>query len=186
MNALTLLLSTSPTCANHCTGCWRHQQKLVKVKVTQLCSTLCDPMNYTVHGILQARILEWLAYLLSSGSFQPRDWTGVSCLASRFFTNWAIREAQTQMRHGHKPKQPKCRWELRKQLQSCQIVWQEHRERDSRCILIKRAQNLDQADRCLENSLKRRNTWTESPPRDTSSPWPANGWYTPVSMLYLT
>ena len=35
----------------------------VKVKVTQLCPTLCDPMDYTVHGILQARILEWVAFL---------------------------------------------------------------------------------------------------------------------------
>ena len=41
----------------------------VKVKVVQLCPTLCDPMEYTVHGILQARILEWI----SRGSPQPRD-----------------------------------------------------------------------------------------------------------------
>ena len=34
----------------------------VKVKVAQLCPTLCDPMDYTVHGILQARILEWVAF----------------------------------------------------------------------------------------------------------------------------
>ena len=37
----------------------------VKVKVTQSCPTLCDPMDYTVHGILQARILEWVAYTFS-------------------------------------------------------------------------------------------------------------------------
>ena len=47
----------------------------------------------TVHGILQARIPEWVAYLFSSGSSQPRNWTGVSWIAGRFFTNWAIREA---------------------------------------------------------------------------------------------
>ena len=40
----------------------------VKVKVTQLCPTLCDPMDYTVHGILQARKLEWVAFRFSSGS----------------------------------------------------------------------------------------------------------------------
>ena len=40
------------------------------------------------------RILEWVAYPLSSGSSWPRNWTGVSCTAGRFFTNWAIREAQ--------------------------------------------------------------------------------------------
>ena len=43
----------------------------VKVKVTQLCPTLCDPMYYTVHGILQAKILEWVAFPFSGGSFQP-------------------------------------------------------------------------------------------------------------------
>ena len=45
----------------------------LKVKVTQLCLTLCDPMGYTVHGVLQARILEWVAFPFSRGSSQPRD-----------------------------------------------------------------------------------------------------------------
>ena len=40
----------------------------VKVQVTQLCPTLCNPMNYTVHGILQARILEWVTFPFSRGS----------------------------------------------------------------------------------------------------------------------
>ena len=44
-----------------------------EVKVSQSCLTLCDPMDYTVHGILQARILEWIAFPLSRGSSQPRD-----------------------------------------------------------------------------------------------------------------
>ena len=44
-----------------------------KVKVAQLCPTLCDTMDYTVHGILQARILEWVAFPFSRGSSQPRD-----------------------------------------------------------------------------------------------------------------
>ena len=43
------------------------------VKVTQSCPTLCNPMDYIVHGILQARILEWVAIPFSSGSSQPRD-----------------------------------------------------------------------------------------------------------------
>ena len=60
---------------------------LMKVKVTQSHLTLCDPMDYTVHGILQARILEWVAFLFSKGSSQPRDQTQVSCIAGRFFTN---------------------------------------------------------------------------------------------------
>ena len=44
-----------------------------KVKVAQLCPTLCDPMDCIVHGILQARILEWVAVPFSRGSSQPRD-----------------------------------------------------------------------------------------------------------------
>ena len=105
----------------------------VKVKIAHLCLTLCDPMDHTVHGILQARILEWVAfpfsrgivptqgsnpgllhcgrilyqlshkrsprilewvaYPFSRGSSWPRSRTGVSCIAGRFFTNWAMREA---------------------------------------------------------------------------------------------
>ena len=62
-----------------------------KVKVTQSCQTLCDPMDYAVHGILQASILEWVAFPFFRWSSQPRDQTQVSCLAGGFFTNWAIR-----------------------------------------------------------------------------------------------
>ena len=67
--------------------------KSLKVKVAQSCVTLCNPMDYTDHGILQARTLEWVAFPFSSESSQPRNRTGVSCLAGRFFTNWATREA---------------------------------------------------------------------------------------------
>ena len=49
-------------------------------------------MGYTVHGIPQARILEWAAIPFSRGSSQPKDWTQVSCIAGGFFTSWAIRE----------------------------------------------------------------------------------------------
>ena len=55
-----------------------------EVKVAQSCSTLCDPMNY---GILQARILEWVAVPFSRGSSQPRDQTQVSHIAGEFFTS---------------------------------------------------------------------------------------------------
>ena len=48
-------------------------KKCMKVKVAQSCLTLCDLMVYTVHGILQARILESVAFPFSKGSFQPRD-----------------------------------------------------------------------------------------------------------------
>ena len=59
---------------------------------------LCDPMDCSlpgssVHGILQARVLEWVTIPFSRGSSWPRDWIQVSCIAGRFFTIWANREA---------------------------------------------------------------------------------------------
>ena len=67
--------------------------------VSHLCPTLCDPMDCSlpgssVHGISQARILQWVAIFFSRGSSQPRDQTWVSWIAGRFFTIWATREAQ--------------------------------------------------------------------------------------------
>ena len=63
----------------------------MKVKVTQLCPTLFDLMDYslpvsTVHGILQARILEWVAIPFSRGSSQPRDQSHVFYVVDKFFT----------------------------------------------------------------------------------------------------
>ena len=71
----------------------------VKVLVSQLCLTLWSPMDYSlpgssVHGIFYVKILEWVAIAFSRVSSQPRDWTQVSCIAGRFFTIWATREAQ--------------------------------------------------------------------------------------------
>ena len=68
------------------------------------CLTLCDsmdcsPSGSSVHGIFQARILEWVAISFSKGSSWQRDWTQVFCSAGRFFTVWATREA----RKGWKP-----------------------------------------------------------------------------------
>ena len=62
-------------------------------------SDSCDPVDLSlpgssVHGISQARILEWVAILSLKGSSQPRDWTQVSCIAGGFFTSWATREAR--------------------------------------------------------------------------------------------
>ena len=70
----------------------------MEVLVTQSCPTLCDPMDCSplgssVHGILQARVLEWVAILLfSRRSSRPRDQTQISYIAGRFFTVWATRE----------------------------------------------------------------------------------------------
>ena len=61
---------------------------------TTVCSpTDCSPVGFSVHEILQARILEWVAISYSRGSSQPKDWTQVSCIAGRFFIDWATREA---------------------------------------------------------------------------------------------
>ena len=59
----------------------------VKVQISQSCPTLCDPVGYTVHGILQARILEWVAFPFSRGSSQPRDQIQVSHITGGFFTS---------------------------------------------------------------------------------------------------
>ena len=65
----------------------------------QSCPILCDPMDYSplgfsVLGIPQARMLEWVAILSSRGSSEPRDGTGISCISGRFFTTNAIWEAE--------------------------------------------------------------------------------------------
>ena len=69
----------SDSCHCECIKChWIAHFKWLKwseVKVAQSCPTFCDPMDYTVHGILQARILEWIAFPFSWGSSQPRDRT---------------------------------------------------------------------------------------------------------------
>ena len=58
-----------------------------RVKVAQSYLTLCDPMDYTVHGILQAKIVEWVALPFSRGSSQPRDRIQISRIAGGFFTS---------------------------------------------------------------------------------------------------
>ena len=71
------------------------------VLVAQLCLIFCNftdcssPGSF-VHGIFQARTLEWIAIPFSRGSSQPRDWTRVSCIAGGLFTNWATGESIMQ------------------------------------------------------------------------------------------
>ena len=61
------------------------------------CPTLCDPMDCSlpgssIHGIFQARVLEWIAISFSRRSSRSRDWTWVSRIVGRCFTDWATRE----------------------------------------------------------------------------------------------
>ena len=57
------------------------------MKVFILFATLCNPMDYTIHEILQVRILEWVAFPFSRGSSQPKDRTQVSHIAGGFFAS---------------------------------------------------------------------------------------------------
>ena len=76
----------------------QEESSIVVALVAQSYPTLwhpmdCSPPGSSVHGILQARILEWVAIPFSRGSSRPRDGTWVSCIAGRFFTVWTTREA---------------------------------------------------------------------------------------------
>ena len=77
----------------------REREKTAEEKkeseVTQSCPTLCHPMDCSlpgtsIHGILQARLLEWVAIAFSRGSSQPRDGTRVSYIVGRRFTIWMM------------------------------------------------------------------------------------------------
>ena len=73
-------------------------------EVAQSCLTLCDPMDCSppgssIHGILQARILEWVAISFSRGSSQPRDWTQISWIACRCFNLWATSSNKRSRRY---------------------------------------------------------------------------------------
>ena len=88
-------------CTSSVTFCSRYLLMAVKVLVAQSCPTPCDPMGYglpgsSVHGILQARILEWVAIPFSRGTSQPRTQTLVSCIAGGFFTAWDTKEAPVE------------------------------------------------------------------------------------------
>ena len=78
-------------------GSYIFKYSVSESEVAQSCPTLWDPMDCSlsgsVHGIFQARVLEWIAISFSRGSSQPRNWTWVSRTAGRRFTVWATREA---------------------------------------------------------------------------------------------
>ena len=95
----TMWLSTHTHPTMHRTAV--QQRMWSEVKVAQSCLTLCNPMDCSlpgssVHGILQARILEWVAVPFFSGSSQPEGWIQVSRFAGEFFTVWATRETPNQ------------------------------------------------------------------------------------------
>ena len=86
----------------------REGEERVLCLVTQSCPTLCDPIDCSpsgssVHGILHARMLEWVAMPSSRGSYRPRDQIQVSCIAGTSFTVWATKEAQQRVKAKKKP-----------------------------------------------------------------------------------
>ena len=147
------------------------------VKVAQSCPTLCDPMDYTVHGILQARILEWVAFLFSRGSSQPRDRTQVSHTAGGFFTSWATREALGRIKR---------LWNRKKQLlgvqsaaataakllQSCLTLCNpiDGRPSGSPVPGILQARTLEWVAISFSNAWKEKWKWSRSVVSDSSQP----------------
>ena len=87
----------------NCTGLHRYGKW--KWKSLSCVWLFVDSMDYTVHGILQARMLEWVSFPFSRGSSQPRNWTQGSRIAGGFCTSWATREA-------FKPSMKTCRFNL--------------------------------------------------------------------------
>ena len=82
---------------------WIPRENESEIEVAQMCPTLCDPVDCSlpgssIHGILQARVLEWVAISFSRGSSRARDQTQVSRIAGRHFNLWATREAPLNSR----------------------------------------------------------------------------------------
>ena len=98
------------------------------VKLLQLCLTLFDTMDYSpsgssVHGILQARTLEWVAIPFSRRSSRPKDQTQVSCIADGFIIIWVTREVPYDL------------WDITKR-NNLQIIWvsEEDREKETESL----------------------------------------------------
>ena len=82
--------------------CWKESERKKESEVTQLYPTVCDPVDCSlpgssVHGILQARTLEWVTISFSRGSSWPRDWARVSHIGGWSLNLWATREAKINL-----------------------------------------------------------------------------------------
>ena len=84
----------SPSTRDDWSNLAQHILNIWKSKSLSRVRLLCDPMDYTVDGIVRARILEWVTFPFARGSSQSRDQTQVSRIAGRLFTSWATREDQ--------------------------------------------------------------------------------------------
>ena len=97
---------TGPSFRHNCSRSAEHLKffETCCCSITKSCPTLCDPMDCSLlgsslQGILQARILEWVAISFSRGSSWPGDQTHVSCIVGGCFTVWAIREVPSVFRY---------------------------------------------------------------------------------------
>ena len=113
-NQLANRFDSWPRKIPHATGqlspCTTTEPTFLKALVAQSCQSLCDsmdcsPTGSSVHGILQARILEWVAIPFSRGSSRPKDQTQVSCTEGRFFAVWATRKFNKRSHCNEKPVQ---------------------------------------------------------------------------------
>ena len=98
--------------------------KVKECEVAQSCPTLCDPVDCSlprssIHGIFQARVLEWVAISFSRGSSWPRDWTRVSHIVGRRLTVWATREVPDKRQEAGHFNQVKWR--------GCALLWEHTR-----------------------------------------------------------
>ena len=94
---------TSPDCRkqkflNRSSAIRNDNREVIKSESHPVHVPILQPHGYTVHGILQVRILEWVAFPFFGGSSQPRDQTQVSCIAGRLFTSWVTREIRENKR----------------------------------------------------------------------------------------
>ena len=128
----------------------------------------CSPPGSSVHGILQARILEWVAIPFSRGSSQPRDWTWVSCIVGRFLTTRGTRET---------PSLPKSlvlfKWQCAVELQGTVslLASLNHRDPILLCILGIRA-GLDELGDLWGSSRQDVPVWVNTEPREEKEPCP--------------
>ena len=155
---------------------------------TQLCPTLCDPMDYSppgssIHGIFQARIQEWIAISFSRGSSQARDWTQVSCIGRQILYHCAIRGV-----HGGKMK---CRSQKLRVQKDMAPRWQP----ESRLHATRGQWPGPQLGHCTWNSfhffspISYMPAGSQHPPKAfLSGPWlfPVWTWISKATLLFLS
>ena len=173
----------------------QHCSLLKWSEVTQLCLTLCDPMDCTilhssVHGIFQARVLEWVAVSFSRGSSRPRDQTQVSCTVGRCFTIWATREVfiirETQVKTTMRCHLTPVRMVIIQNLQTVN-AGEGVEERKTSCTVGGNINWYSHYGEQYRDSFKRRNKSTIWPNNPTTGhmPWENHNWKDTCSPMFI-